>query len=230
MPRHVTIVLDSGAFLQDIDKDPTELDVGYFQCGKEHNGKDVPDIHAYANGVKIPVRHDKLGQGTVNVIHTKGNVPKTGIKIEDSLKKNLLRKEDLYGKGTAPDYNQQKMECMIHFSSGHFRCSKVKDRRFVEVSLAAGKPTGNDKHLRPIAHDVLVHFKVADDEELRLERENGPVLFSTEDVPAGTEHVEIELVSNNTTAVQFFRDALDLTGRTHCWLPNQGDPTSTGTP
>ena len=230
MPRHVTIVLDSGSFLQDIDKDPAELDVGYFQCGKEKSGKDVPDIHAYANGEKIAVQHDKLGQGTVNVIYAKGNDPITGISISDSLKRNLLRKEDLYGKGTAPGYNQRQIECTLHFASGRFRCSKVKDRRFVEVTIADGKPTGKDKHLRPIAHDVLVHFYLADDEQLRLERENGPVLFSTEDAPAGTEHIEIELVANNATAVQFFRDALDLTGRTHCWLPNQGDPTSTGSP
>ena len=231
MPRLVTITLDSGAFLQDINKDPSELDVGYFQCGKEHTtGKEVPDIHAYADGDKIPVKHDKLGRGTVNVIHTKGNIPVKGIKIADSLKKNLLRKEDLYGQGTAPAYNWQNMECTIHFSSGQFRCSKVKDRRFVEVPLAGGQPTGNDKYVRPIAHDVLVHFQLADDEQLRLERENGPVLFSTEDLAPGTQHVEIELVSNNATAVQFFREALDLKGRKHCWLPNQGDPTSTGTP
>ena len=230
MTRHAMIVLDSGSFLQDIDKDPSELDVGYFQCGKEYSGKDVPDIHAYANGEKIAVKHDKLGRGKVNVVHTKGKDPVTGIKISDSLKQNLLRKEDLYGKGTAPEYDQRTMECTIHFASGHFRCSKVKDRRFVEVPIAGGKATGKDKHLRPIAHDVLVHFYLADDEELRLERENGPVLFSTGDAPAGTDHIEIEIVSNNATAVQFFRDALDLTGRTHCWLPNQGDPTSTGTP
>lgn len=227
---HATIVLDSGAFLQNIDDDPSELDVGYFQCGKDCHGQDVPDIHAYANGEEIPVTHDKLGYGRVNVIHAKGKAPVTGIKISDSLKRNLLRKEDLYGKGTAPAYDERTMECVIHFTSGHFRCSKVKDRRFVEVLIADGTKTGKDQHARPIAHDVLVHFQLADEEELRLERENGTVMFSTGTLPAGTSHVEIELVTNNVTAVQFFRDALDLAGRTHCWLPNQGDPTSTGTP
>ena len=119
---------------------------------------------------------------------------------------------------------------MIHFTSGDFRCSKVKDRRFVEVLVNGYSKTGNEKHIRPIAHDVLVHFLLADDEELRLERENGPVLFSTADIKPGTKHAEIELLTNNATAEQFFCDALDLTGRTHCWLPNQGDPTSSGTP
>lgn len=229
MPMHVTIVLDSGAFLQNIDENPSELDVGYFQCGKDHAGNEVPDIHAYVDAEEVPVRHNKLGAGKINVIRTKGGVPVKGIQISRSLKKNLLRKKNLYEE-PVPDYDQKRMECKIHFASGNFRCSKVKDRRFIEVLVGGYNPTGKEKHFSSIAHDVLVHFDLADDEELRLERENGPVLFSTGDVKAGTKHVEIELVANNSTAVKFFCDALDLTGRTHCWLPNQGDPTSTGTP
>jgi hypothetical protein len=229
MPILVTIVLDSGAFLQNIDEDPSELDVGYFQSGKDHAGNDVPDIRAYADAEEAPVRHNKLGQGRINVIRTKGGAPVAGIKISDSLKRNLLRKVELYGE-PSPDYDKRAIECVIHFTSGNFRCSKVKNRRFVEVLVKGYSKTGNEKHIRPIAHDVLVHFLLADDEELRLERQNGPVLFSTRNLKTGTKHVEIELLTNNATAEQFFCDALDLTGRTHCWLPNQGDPTSTGTP
>lgn len=227
MPILATIVLDSGAFIQDIDKDPSELDVGYFQSGKDHDGNDVPDIRAYANAEEAPVRHNKLGKGTINVIRTKGGAP---VKISNSLKRNLLRKTDLYGKSSTPDYNMKAMECIIHFTSGDFRCSKVKNRRFIELVVAGYTPTGRDKYVRPIAHDVLVHFLLADDEELRLERENGTVLFSTKDLKAGTAHVEIELLTNNDTARQFFCEAIDLSHQTLCWLPNQGDPTSTGNP
>jgi hypothetical protein len=229
MPTLVTIVLDSGAFQQNIDDDPTELDVGYFQSGKDNAGNDVPDIHVYADGEEVPVRHEKLGRGRVNVVRTNAQAPVPGIRISNSLKRNLLRKEDLYGK-PAPAYDKGSIECVIHFTTGHFRCSKVKNRRFVEVLISGYHPTGSEKHIRPIAHDVLVHFLLADEDSLSLEREGGPVLFSTADLPPGVDHIEIELVTNNATAKQFFCEALDLKGRTHCWLPNQGDPTSTGSP
>lgn len=229
MPMHVTIVLDSGAFLQNIDEDPSELDVGYFQCDSDHGGNPVPDIRAYAGAEATSVREEKLGKGRINVVRTSTSPAVTGIRFSHSLKQNLLRKRDLYS-DPVPDYNRGNFDCTIHFTSGNFRCSKVKDRRFKEVSLNSGEVTGNEQFVRPIAHDVVVHFHLADGEELRLERSDGTVLFSTTDVVAGSKHVEIELLANNSTAVKFFRDALDLTGRASCWLPNQGDPTTTGSP
>ena len=230
MPTLITIVLDSGAFLQNIDENPSELDVGYFQSGKEPNGNEVPDIRVYANGEEVPVHQQKLGQGRINVVRTNGSDPVPGLKISDSLKQNLLRKKDLYGENP-PDYKKDGIECILHFDTGHFRCSKVKNRRFVEVLINGYGATGGEKHIRPIAHDVLVHFQLADDDQLKIERERGPILFSTEDLkPPRPTHIEIELVTNNATAEQFFCEALDLTGRKHCWLPNQGDPTSTGSP
>ena len=229
MPILVTIVLDSGAFLQNIDEDPSQLDIGYFQSGKDHHGNDVPDIRVYVNAEEAAIGQKKLGQGKINVIRTKAGAPVAGITISDSLKEHLLRKKDLYDP-PVPDYDEKALECVLHFTSGNFRCSKVKNRRFVEVLVSGYHPTGRDKHIKPIAHDVLVHFLLDDDEELRIEREKGPVLFSTGELEGEIRHVEIELLTNNATATQFFCDALNLTGRTHCWLPNQGDPTSSGTP
>jgi hypothetical protein len=225
----VTIVLDSGCFLQNIDGNPSELDVGYFQSGKDEHGNDVADIRAYADAREAPVRINKLGHGRINVIRTGGVDPIPRLTISDSLKRNLLRKVDLYGK-TSPAYNERAFDCVIHFASGDFRCSKVKNRRFVEVLVNGYAKTGNEKHLRPIAHDVLVHYLLADKEALRLERENGPVLFSTADLRTEATHIEIELLTNNATAEKFFCESLDLAGQTNCWLPNQGDPTSSGTP
>lgn len=228
MPIHVTIVLDSGAFLQNIDEDPSELDVGYFQCGKDNNRNDVADIRAYADAEEVPVRYEKLGKGQINVIRTGGTDPVPPLKISDSLKTNLLRKETLYGK-PAPPYDPKSIECTIHFTSGDFCCSMVKDRRFVEVPAGGGPPTGKDRH-ELIAHNAVAHYDLADNEELRLERDNGTVLFSTNDVKRVPKHLEIEIVANNSTAARFFRDALDLKGRKHGWLPNQGDPPPTGVP
>jgi hypothetical protein len=229
MPTLVTIVLDSGAFLQNIDEDPSELEIGYFQCGKDHDGKDVPDIRAYADGGEARVRVDKLGKGRIDVLRSKGVSPAPELTIADSLKRNLLRKIELYGK-PSPDYNRSAFDCIIHFTSGDFRCSRVKNRRFFEARVSDHSKTGAEKHIRPIAHDVIVHFLLDDGEELSIERQGGPVLFSTTDIKPGTGHVEIELLANNATATQFFCDALDLAGRTTCWLPNQGDPTSHGMP
>ncbi len=229
MPILATIVLDSGAFLQNISKDPIELDVGYFQSDKDHDGNDVPDIRVYANAEELPVNHPKLGKGRISVIRTKAGASINGLMITDSLKQNLLRKVDLYG-DPSPPWDLNGLECVIHFTSGTFRCSKVKDRRFEEVTIGSWQPTGGEQFTRPIAHDVLVHFDLEDDEELRIENEQGPVLFSTKDLAPGTRHVEIELLTNNATAKSFFCSALDLRGRKHCWLPNQGDPNTTGSP
>ena len=225
---HATITLDSGAFLQDIDQNPVAIDVGYFQCGKDNSGKDVPDIRAYADGESTAVRHEKLGNGRISVTRTKSGAPVTGVKISDSLKQHLLRKKDLYG-DPAPNFDPNKIECTIHFTSGDFCCSMVKDRRFIEVPVSGGNLL-SESYSRPIAHNVVVHYNLEADEELRVERDKGTVLFSTRDVSSGTKHVQIELVANNATAVQFFREALDLKGRTSCWLPNQGDPPPTGGP
>lgn len=225
---HATITLDSGAFLQNIDENPVELDVGYFQCGKDNSGNDVPDIRAYADGESTAVRHEKLGNGSISVTRTKSGAPVTGVRISASLKQHLLRKKELYG-DPGPNYDPNNIECTIHFASGDFCSSMVKDRRFVEVPVSGGTQL-SDKYARPIAHNVVVHYNLEADEELRFERENGTILFSTGDVSPGTKHVQIELVANNSTAVQFFRDALDLQGRTSCWLPNQGDPPPTGGP
>ena len=225
---HATITLDSGAFLQDIDENPVALDVGYFQCGKDNSGNDVPDIRAYADGKSTAVRNEKLGTGSINVTRRKSGATVTGVKISRSLKQHLLRKKHLYG-NPVPDYDLNKIECTLHFTSGDFCCSMVKDRRFIEVSLDGGNQL-SDSHTWPIAHNVVVHYNLEADEELRVERDSGTVLFSTRDVGAGTKHVQIELVANNATAVQFFRDVLDLQGRTSCWLPNQGDPPPTGGP
>jgi len=229
MPIFVTLVLDSGAFLENIDDDPDELNVGYFESDKDNNGNEVSDIRVYGNGELLPSRHHKLGKGTINITLINNKAAVKGVTIADSLKKNLLRKTELFG-NNPPEYDRNGFDCVLHFTAGHFRCSKVKDRRFVEATVGTWQKTGPDKHTRPIAHDVLVHYELQDGEKLEIERINGPVLFTTEDLPAGTRHVEIEILTNNSTATKFFCTAFDLQGRKTCWLPNQGDPTSTGNP
>lgn len=225
MPILATIVLDSGAFLQNINDDPEALDVGYFQCAKDHFGNDVPDIRIYVDGELMLGSQKKLGKGTINVVQKKGGK----IKISPSLKKNLLRIEDLYRPEPPPPYDHKSIECKLHFTSGTFRCSKLKDRRFIKVPIGGGQPT-EEQFKKPIAHDVIVHFNLDDGDELSLGPEHGKPMFTTASLDPGTTHVEIELVCNNPTAHQFFCDALDLSGKTHYWVPNQGDPTSTGTP
>ncbi|HXG91930.1 MAG TPA: hypothetical protein VNN73_06110 [Blastocatellia bacterium] len=227
MPILATIVLDSGAFLQDIDSNPAALDIGYFQCAKDHSGNVVPDIHVYVDGNEATIPHSKLGKGTINVLHTKGSTTLTNLKFASSLTKHLLRKKDLYN-SPVPNFDDAKLECKLHFNSGAFRCSMVKDRRFKEVPLMGGSP--GEKHTKQIAHNTVVEYEVADDGDLRLEA-NGKTLFSTaRDVTKSAKRVDIEIVSNNLTAEKFFREALDLTGQSSYWLPNQGDPPPMGAP
>ena len=231
MATLASILLDSGAFLQNVDEPNEFLEVGYFQSGLDALGGLAPDIRVYKNGYYYKNKHLKLGgyQSTIDVQWLRNGVPITGISVADCFKENLLRKSDLYS-SASPDYIRDNFDCIIKFSSGHFCCSNVMPRTFAETDVRTGLYTGKRKKVRKlIAHDAIVHFELVADDELKLTRSDGVELFSSNDLGTDVSHFEVQLIADNSTAERFFRDAMDHKGPT-CWLPNQGHPPVQGGP
>jgi hypothetical protein len=224
-PMHATITLDSGAFLEEVQKGRSykELRVGYFG-----NGPLVPDLHILADGDLVKPRDPKLGYGTVEVVVT-GDAGARGVEVTDTFVDTLLRKVDLYPVNT-PEYDPDQFECTLIFTAGRFCCSMVKTRLFKEHSVATGMATGSTFPLmKLISHNASVHFDLGPKDVLELRRNGSEVLFSTADLPTGTQRLDLEVMAHNNTAIRFFRDALVLKGPT-CLLPNQGDPPPNGSP
>jgi hypothetical protein len=233
MPILATMVLAGGAFLQNIDDDPKELEVGYYECGLDVGGKAVPDLRVYADGDMVQHTHNKMGTNAtaIDVKLFKGTELQTDMTFSQSLKKYLLRKSHLYGKESAPPFDRSKFDYILHFGSGKFCCSNVVPRRFAEANISSHLYTG--KTVIPdtcIAHDVVVHFEMDDYSELRLERrDDGQLIFSSNQLSPVPRHFELQLIADDSTARKFFCDCLTLPGP-NCWLPNQGHPPSQGEP
>jgi hypothetical protein len=225
MPIQATIVLDSGIFIDEVLGGKTDfLDVGYFQSHARG-----PDIIIYVDGKVISPDGDKklkLGKGTISIFQTKRNKKTkkneivSNLVVMDSLAENILRREELYGDPVP--VNQKKLDCMLHFLSGRFRCSMVQKRKFKEVISGEAK-----LFKRPIAHNVQVDFELGPGDVLRLE--NGrKALWSSKNLK-GVKRLDIEIVADNLTATKFYDRAL-MHPKEKCWLPNQGDPPPMGGP
>lgn len=226
MSMQVTILLDSGAFFEELahNRSYPKLEVGYF-----NSGPDVPELSVLTNGDELNINSEKLGRGTIEIHHLNSSGQEAGnAGVTHQLAGSILRKKDLYP-DNPPDFDRKKFDCVLEFYSGRFCCSMVKERRFVEVECSTKAKTGKDKKTaKQISHNVAVHFDLADGDRLEIKR-GGNILFSTNSAPAGTKRVDIDIVADNTTAERLYREALILKGNT-CWLPNQGDPPTLGSP
>lgn len=220
MPAEVTIVLDTGAFLTE---NTSEVRVGYFQTTGPN------DIEVREDGNLKP-GNIKLGQKVhVEVLHLKaGDSRNTRISFSPKFRGELLRKEEMY-KAATPDFKEETFHCVLHFESGDFETTGVKKRWFKECDAASGVYTGKNHHTKLIAQDVLVTYKLADGEELKLLRDDNTVLWSSGKVGTGSpSEFEVTLLGDPTNNHLYFRDGLKLKGKT-CWLPNP-DPPPVGAP
>ncbi|HVG21555.1 MAG TPA: hypothetical protein VNI02_21130 [Blastocatellia bacterium] len=226
MTIHATLVLDSGAFFQNLQAGTIydRLDVGFFG-----SDGDATEIHVVVDGNPVPANETKLGQGKIEVLFKKGQGSAPGIEVTEAFINSLLRVQDLYPVDT-PNIDQSKFDCVFVFTSGRFCCSMVKVRPFQEWNREPWGKTDQKIHTKKaISHNVAVHFELEDGDSLQLVREKSTVLFTTANLPKDAKRVDIDIVADNSTAVKFFRDALNLKGRT-AWLPNQGDPPTVGPP
>jgi hypothetical protein len=186
----------------------------------------------YVDASLEPAPHENAGANNefIDVQWTRQGSPVTNILFTPSLKKNLLRVEDLYGKSHGLVYNPKGFDYVLRFTSGAFCCSNVKPRRFAECNLANGLYVGKSRLIeKSIAHDVLVLFDMQDKDELRLVRSDQVTLFDSTQLQGSPKYFEIQFLSDNSTAVKYYKDSLSLPGPNY-WVPNQGDPPPGGLP
>lgn len=223
MPIQATVILDSGCFLPGDDKN-VSTEIGYFQSSKS-----AWDIRVIADGKEVPFEDLKsLGQNCeMEIRHVKadGSIYDKGAEASATFHRELLHMKELYDENMAVD--KQKFDCILRFDSGFF-CGALLKPRYFKLHRQQAENTfsysADDKPKlidRPIAHNVHVHFKLADGEAIELAR-GGKVFWSSTRVDA-KERLEIEIIADNTTAEKFYRVALK-DSRDNYWLPNQGDP------
>jgi hypothetical protein len=238
MPVHGTILLDSGAFLQEISPGLVpKLEIGYF------NSQDgVSDMHVLADGLPLGLGNIKL-DGTIEIKHTSTSRPAAGVEVTSLFATSLLKIEDLYGT-SGPVFKKNEFDCTLVFTSGRVCGSMIKPRAFkaynaseLDAKLANPatapdpQPIGNPVPLpKSIPHNFALHYKLEDGETLEFVDSKGNTIFSSSQLPSGTERFEIELIADNSTCHSFFHKALDLTNHPTCYLPNQGDPPPMGIP
>ena len=215
MPIQATVVLDSGSILTNLHKSPSLVEVGYFQ----------PAIFIYGDG-------DQIAEIDPAVIGTGGNTVEiyemvndkkvvNNIKISHSLLPALLALSDIYEKPIP--FDRKKYHCTFQLSSGLLCPSITKIRKFKEVDLESGQPTGKFwTSPRIICHDLNLYTKLQNNHSLNIVM-NGEVLWSSSNSPSVYDRFDIQILADHATAEMYYKEALILDGPT-CWLPNQGDP------
>jgi len=224
MPVQATVILDSGCFLPGDDEKLTE--VGYFQSDQS-----AYDIRVIADGREWQFDELRsLGQNcTVEIRHVKadGTVNREGAWAAEGFHDHILHLKELYDKKEETEVDRDKFDCVLQFNAGLFCAALIKPRKF---RLQAPEPDGNLAYvtaeaprptMQPIAHNVHVHFNLADGEAIELAR-NDEVFWSSNQV-SPTARLEIEVIADNDTAEKFYCQAL-RNSRSSYWLPNQGDP------
>jgi len=219
----VSVVLDSGFFLTDAAASHEDYaEIGYF----------LPQIVVYGDGAAIHSIDLTEAQSKSRIIRfrhfdSKKKEITTGVDYGDDLLVTLLRRQELYD-DPRPEFIPSRFDWIFRFDSGYFRASSVKERIFKQCEGYTNQPNGNRKLIRPIAHDVVVHFNLMPDEHLTLSND-GLKSWSTASHPNVTGRFDIEIVAPHRTAENYFRDALNHRGQDY-WLPNQGDPDPMGRP
>jgi hypothetical protein len=222
MTTYATVVLDSGLFLT-ARPDSGKWEVGFFESKDS-----IPSIRVYYDGKELPVSpalKTPTGRAVLEVQLVEGKTVKKGISVDSSLIDYGLTwdklYDDLYKKGETIEIDRTKLDCTIEFQAGYFRASMIKTRRFKQ------EPPPGEKWTDPVAHNVVVHYAMNDAEELRLV-EGGNTIWTSRGHPGSASLIELEIISDHSTAPQFFRNCLMHKGSQYAgpfWLPNQGDPT-----
>lgn len=221
MPR-VTIILETGAFLYDVQDRKPHIDVGYFETPSQS------DIEVRVDGSRVqPPADGKLGKGNnrIDVQHVEadGKTFKTRVDRLPSFEQDLLRKVDLYDPAEMPDFIETAYDCILRFYSGAFESSDVRTRRFTKHLVGNDQDAQDDNHTRPIANEILVNYDLADGEVLRLRRKNGKDLWSSDSVASPAKLVEVRLLTDDVLKPSYHKTALSHKAA-HYYLPNSDPP------
>ena len=225
MTIEVTINLDSGCFLPRLElKKGYCTEVGYFQ-----NLGEVPDIRVFVDGDEKPYDPAlKLGSSnsTIEVRHmnSDGSVRRDGTNTAATFHKQLLHMKDLYDVDIEMD--RSKFDCVFRFESGRFLPSMIKTRAFKESRKGRDgfAATGNRKDVRPVSHNVIIHYTLKKGEWLEVASDDGKIFLSSKHLKV-KKRLEIELPVDNSVGNKFYHDAFKVP-RTDglYWLPNECDP------
>jgi hypothetical protein len=217
MSTLVKITLDSGTLLEDDQLGAVldYVDVGMFR----------PTMRIYGDGRIVGVfEEDKLsGDIEVRLTGSEGREKTPGVGFESALLSiYLLRLTEIYGQLDFVPVDLDAYHSILRFTSGLFRSSKIKERDFKEFDTKTHLPTGKVRRLRPIAHDLVVELEMRDGEALELSK-SGKVLWSSSEYSIRNS-LDIEILTDNSTAEMYYFSALRLREGATYWLPNQGDP------
>lgn len=215
----VTIILDSGTFLD--NDDPAKYEIGYFEPtfvihgdGEEletiyHPGADCP-----SDATRLPSLYKELH---FRHLEASGKDRATGVSASQCLIKGILRLEKLYGQKVEVD--PAGFDCIFSFNSGLFCCSKPKIRKFKEID-ATTKIETLTKIRERIPHDLLVMYELGAGETLTLFCGTTKV-WSTGDYPQVQKRFDIDVIADHATAYRYYCDVVKADRH---YIPNQGDP------
>jgi hypothetical protein len=218
----VSVVLDSGIFLEDIDsKTLAPLRVGYF----------MPTLYVFGDGGdEINCRDLCLSTSESRALEVRafdpsGGLISTGVTYTGKLRTYLLRRKDLYS-DPFPDVIPARFDWIVSCATGSCRPSNVKLRTFKEINGYSHQPTGETQTRGPFAHDVVLEFDIEPGGRVEVAID-GTAIWTGD--PSSQSRFDIELISPHSSAECYFRDALNHRGKNY-WLPNQGDPQPMGVP
>ena len=212
---NVTVTLDGGCFL---DSDPSFGEVGCFRSNDSDS-----DLRVYVDGEEATASHlIRLGSENAGVVMRRrtsgGQVSGDGVLESPNLRSSIARLKDLYGYDVAVD--RASFDYILRIESGSLRPSVIKSRAFMETEKqpdGSMKPTGKWKELNPVAHCVVVHFELGDEDSWEIVG-NGEVLFSTSEL-RGAGSVAIELATDDDAGERVYRDAFKQEPPTY-WFPD----------
>jgi hypothetical protein len=223
-PIQISVVLDSGVFLNEVYNETyPNCRIGYF----------APEFRIYGDwtsidGPDLTSVPPSSGSQMIEfrLIDASGEEKKDGVRLSEDFRKHLLLRKTIYkDEAYSPPVLDSEFEWVFNFNYGFFRCSSVKNRFFKQIDGRTHLPNNKRKEHKEIAHDVVIHYELAQDE--RLEIVVGDQVLWTTDGKGVTKRFDIEVIAPHATAENYFRDALDHKGNDY-WLPNQGDPDPMG--
>ncbi len=231
-PTQISVTLDSGMFLNELDEGQyPNCRIGYF----------APEFKIYGDW-KL-VEGPDLTKATTDyrvinfrLIDKLGEEKKDGVYFLKDLLKGILLRKDIYnGASYSPPVIETRFDWIFSFDSGVFRCSSVKNRFFKQIDGRTHQTNGKRQEYKNIAHDVVIHYELAQGERLEIavgeqvlwNSTDRQVLSNTTEYIDVVSRFDIEVIAPHATAENYFRDALDHQGNDY-WLPNQGDPDPVG--
>lgn len=226
MAMRVTIILDTGGFLPPEDPNQTYLDIGYFETP---NASDIEVTDDRATSLKTGP-DKKLGRGNqrIEVEHVENG---TGNRRNEAPPaksiKGILHKDYLYDKTEMPDFIPATYDCILRFHSGDFVSEDLRKRSFTQHRVSDNSKTGVVKETeKAIANEIHVHYDLADGDVLRLRREDGSDLWSSDEV-AGVTGVKVKILAHEDRNRDYHKRALAHSCE-YYYMPNSDPPPQNG--